>query len=272
MACDKMDGCMDLVMKVLANFSDYNIQNSNLQKGQRIVNEMEKIEEEFYLAYEAAREYLDSRRDDASSVTSDILSIDLLQRMQITDDDSETSRKETIPTPLHHTEPMVTYSKLCKNSSDSIPVTMNNLHSRQSSPVDILRSRQNSPMHVPRISDNTEYSGKPSMVQNRTEQLLTPFSISHIPPETSATSTNVHTAPKSQRYDPVSTEPVIASNEAQSLGQDLWRQLKRVEIPIFAGDKRMYRSWKSAFSACIDSAPVTGEYNPDSKDMLGPRG
>ena len=79
-ACDKMDGCMDLVMKVLANFSDFYIQNSNLQKGQRIVNEMEKIEEEFYSAYEAAREYLDSRRDDASSVTSDILSIDLLQR------------------------------------------------------------------------------------------------------------------------------------------------------------------------------------------------
>ena len=95
-ACDKMDGCMDLVMKVLANFSDYYIQNSNLQKGQRIVNEMEKIEEEFYSAYEAAREYLDSRRDDASSVTSDILSIDLLQRMHITDDDSETCRKETI--------------------------------------------------------------------------------------------------------------------------------------------------------------------------------
>ena len=80
-ARDKMDGCMELVMKVLENFSDYYIQNGNLQKGQKSVNEMEKNEEEFYTAYEAAREYLDSRRDDASSVASDNLSIDLLQRM-----------------------------------------------------------------------------------------------------------------------------------------------------------------------------------------------
>ena len=45
-----------------------------------------------------------------------------------------------------------------------------------------------------------------------------------------------------------------------AIGQDLWSQLKRVQIPIFSGDKRNYPSWKAAFHACIDNAPVTPEY------------
>ena len=51
-----------------------------------------------------------------------------------------------------------------------------------------------------------------------------------------------------------------AAYAVSSIGQDLWRQLKRVQIPVFSGDKRTYQSWKAAFLACIDSAPATGEY------------
>ena len=40
----------------------------------------------------------------------------------------------------------------------------------------------------------------------------------------------------------------------------MWRQLKRVEIPTFSGEKKNYQSWKAAFLSCIDSAPATGEY------------
>ena len=57
----------------------------------------------------------------------------------------------------------------------------------------------------------------------------------------------------------VSFKPT-ASNTAPSIGQDLWRRLKRVQIPVFTGDKRQYQSWKAAFLARIDSAPATGEY------------
>ena len=52
----------------------------------------------------------------------------------------------------------------------------------------------------------------------------------------------------------------MENSAGPSIGQDLWRQLKRVQIPIFAGDKRAYPSWRAAFIACIDSAPATGEY------------
>ncbi|XP_052281199.1 uncharacterized protein LOC127878708 [Dreissena polymorpha] len=52
----------------------------------------------------------------------------------------------------------------------------------------------------------------------------------------------------------------MSSGIDPTLGQDLWRQLKRVEIPVFNGDKRVYQSWKAAFLACIDRAPATAEY------------
>ena len=45
-----------------------------------------------------------------------------------------------------------------------------------------------------------------------------------------------------------------------SLGTDMWRQLKRVSLPIFSGGKRQFESWHAAFKACIDQAPATAEY------------
>ena len=45
-----------------------------------------------------------------------------------------------------------------------------------------------------------------------------------------------------------------------AVGKDMWKQLKRVSIPMFNGDKTKYESWKAAFMACIDSAPATPEY------------
>ena len=47
---------------------------------------------------------------------------------------------------------------------------------------------------------------------------------------------------------------------AYSIGEDLWRQLKRIQLPVFSGDKRYYRNWKAAFMACVDTALSTGEY------------
>ena len=40
----------------------------------------------------------------------------------------------------------------------------------------------------------------------------------------------------------------------------MWNQLKRVSIPVFNGDKRLYEGWKMAFMACVDKAPATPEY------------
>ena len=40
----------------------------------------------------------------------------------------------------------------------------------------------------------------------------------------------------------------------------MWTQLKPVQIPTFSGNKRSYPSWKAAFMACVDRAPVKPEY------------
>ena len=40
----------------------------------------------------------------------------------------------------------------------------------------------------------------------------------------------------------------------------MWNQLKRVSIPVFNGDKRLYEGWKTAFIPCVDKAPATPEY------------
>ncbi|XP_065895432.1 uncharacterized protein [Dysidea avara] len=62
-------------------------------------------------------------------------------------------------------------------------------------------------------------------------------------------------------------ESVSVSNASQNnctdpglIGLDLWKQLKRVTIPVFSGDKKTYQNWKAAFTACVDNAPATPEY------------
>ena len=70
---------------------------------------------------------------------------------------------------------------------------------------------------------------------------------------------------KESKIKGLQTRKVPANNWAESrstpsLGKDMWNQLKRVSIPIFNGDKRLYEGWKTAFIACVDKAPATPEY------------
>ena len=50
------------------------------------------------------------------------------------------------------------------------------------------------------------------------------------------------------------------ATDSTLIGQDLWKQLKRVTIPVFSGEKKTYQNWKAAFTACVDQAPATAEY------------
>ena len=73
---------------------------------------------------------------------------------------------------------------------------------------------------------------------------------------------------KSFRENEKSTEQTVSQGKinepescgAYSIGEDLGRQLKRIQLPNFTGDKRSYRNWKAAFMACVDTAPAIGEY------------
>ena len=70
---------------------------------------------------------------------------------------------------------------------------------------------------------------------------------------------------KESEFKGPETRKISANNLGEScsmpsLGKDMWNQLKRVSIPVFSGDKRLYERWKTAFMACVDKAPATPEY------------
>jgi len=46
-------------------------------------------------------------------------------------------------------------------------------------------------------------------------------------------------------------ENTVKESPKHELGKDLWKQLTRVSIPVFSGDKRSCGSWKVAFMACV---------------------
>ena len=117
-ACRKMDNCMDIVLEVLYNSSDFYLENNDLQKSKKIVCEMEKIEEEFYSAHEAKRDYLDSQRDDQSS----ILSIDLREKMNICD--SRTEMRQATLREVPQTNNEVTSSNLKAYKRPVLPLTL----------------------------------------------------------------------------------------------------------------------------------------------------
>ena len=55
-------------------------------------------------------------------------------------------------------------------------------------------------------------------------------------------------------------ESAKKTNQSSPTELGRWKQLKRVFIPVFTGNKSQYENWKAAFTACIDRAPATPEY------------
>ena len=82
---------MESAIDVMINLSELYVKN-NEKENNKVVLEMEKLEGEFATTYVAARQYIDAQKEQ-SCETSEILSIDLLNRMNISDQ-SETYRKE----------------------------------------------------------------------------------------------------------------------------------------------------------------------------------
>ena len=226
-ACGKMDSLSELATDVLTSFAEFYISIDEVQKSMRVSNELEKILDEYSSAREAATDYLESRQDERSSVTSDILTIDMLEHMNISETNKkEVERQQVLP----QTEQEVSAVYANKNNPAMLQVRdhiqtcsrQNENEIKNVAKFEDIRSR-----HQQQIRDNYSKQDNLSVLDAN----ATPFE-----------TTNMH------------------NREAPSLGQDLWRQLKRVEIPVFHGDKRTYQSWKAAFLACIDNAPATPEY------------
>ena len=93
-ACSSLDTCMDTAMEVITSLSELYSSVKDFEKERKVSAEMDKIIDEYAAASEPARENLNARQDDRSSVSSDILTIDLAQKLDICDY-SETCKKQT---------------------------------------------------------------------------------------------------------------------------------------------------------------------------------
>ena len=76
-ACNKMDNTMESAMDVMTNLSELYVKNKEKEKNNKVILEMEKLDDEFAITYAAARQYIYAQKEQ-SCETSEILSIDLL--------------------------------------------------------------------------------------------------------------------------------------------------------------------------------------------------
>ena len=93
-ACSSLDTCMDIAMQVITSLSELYSSVKDFEKERKVSAEMDKIIDEYAAASEPAQEHLNARQDDRSSVVSDIITIDLAQKLNICDY-SETCKKQT---------------------------------------------------------------------------------------------------------------------------------------------------------------------------------
>ena len=81
-ACDRLDGAMESVLDVMSSLSELYWRNKETENSKRVIAEMEKIEDEFTMAYGKARLCMDKQQEQTSE-TSEILTIDMFNRMNI---------------------------------------------------------------------------------------------------------------------------------------------------------------------------------------------
>lgn len=230
-ACIKMDDAMENAMDVMTNLSEIYVRNKEKQLNNKVLLEMEKLDDEFSATRTAARQYINAQKE-TSSDTSEILSVDLLNRMNISDQ-SEAYKKEE-----HSVSQEVgtvdSYSNVCNS-------------------VSVVNTENETNISAERQKNVTVHGVQPQQTQVREIDMSLPREQRQGlgSPVVGQTSMNAAATPFQQN----------ASNSTTiSIGQDLWRQLKRVQIPVFTGEKKNYQSWKASFLECIDSAPATAEY------------
>ena len=90
---------------MMSILSDLYFKSKDMDKGRKVVMEMEKLEGEFSATYEASRRHLESLREETSSETSDTITTDLTNKLNITSP-SETYKKEV------HNVPQFTNDKV----------------------------------------------------------------------------------------------------------------------------------------------------------------
>ena len=250
-ACDRMDSAMDSAMDVMASLSKLYMQNKDMENRKKVIIEMDTIVEEYATAYKAARRCIDLQKA-KSSETPEIQiinaknSVDFSKQSERSSEDRKSASQERS---MDRDTGVASYeastevglighirnSSTLKTNATTKCLTCT-LETPENAYVNEIERKKANIVSVVNCKDHQgisrDYCGaRPILKESRMNAEAVLF-------EPSAST--------------CSTVPTIE--------EDLWRQMKRVQIPTFTGDKRQYQSWKAAFLACIDSAPATGEY------------
>ena len=242
-ACRKMDSCMVIVLELLSNFSDFYFENNELQKSQKIISEMERIEEEFHSAHEAKQDYLDSQKDDRSS----IFSIDLREKMNIWDSRSETDRKQATFTEVPQTNNEVMSSNLKIHKNSMLPMTLKQTPIRRY-PVSSELER-NTHEHGPLQSDEIPNSGRHLLSDTVPGNQDWNAECESTVGKQEVESSGVHATAASfqQHHEAKHATTPLSNQETPSIGQDLWRQLNAYKYPFLPAIREHIRTGKPLF-------------------------
>ena len=217
-------------MTLLTELSVLYEQSKNLDRQNCVVDEMEKIDAEYSNIINQAKEYLYNQNDESSSITGTGQS--KVRRLQQDEIDAREKIKEI--------------EKEFKQKQEELELQRTELEEKYKIEMQVL-------------DDKLASEGKKFELSKK--------GVLDIPEANSSCdldsvkSEQIHDRTDCRIEIQLERSDVNKELSTQKIGQDFWRQLKRVlSIPLFNGDKRNYENRKSAFSACVDQTPATPKY------------
>ena len=217
----KVEDCQEEAMGVMEALMDKYLAEGDQEGVKKINEELEIIERECTSAQNRTQEYLDSRAHEESSIASGKSA--RMKMSQVKKDQIEQWRIESDERRKH------------------------------------LRQLEK---ETELIKDNRTILD-PRVIKEKEEEILREIEMEQQEQRRREMKINLSINQQQQKED-VKTKREDNANirreDQELIGRDLWKQLRRVSIPIFDGNKSTYESWKAAFTACIDQAPATPEY------------
>ena len=256
----------ETAMEILARLSDEYRHLSDINCRKKVSKEMEKMEGEFSEAQDRAQEYLDTRKDELSTTCSSIS--ENVRQLQLKENEARRQVEKICKEVRQKEEEVARMKKEIETDferrkgawEDQIRAEQERLHAANRE-VQIRHEQLDREMNNELGLPSEDPVGE---VENIESNWMPP---KNSPARTSGVISSQYNPDGIEQrieksdpeFSPQAHGPQKASNQGQ-IGQDMWKQLQRVSIPIFRGDKRTYESWKAAFLACIDRAPATAEY------------
>ena len=256
-ACEKLEAVHERAFSVMVELSKEYSRQGDRKNRNKTTQEIEQLHQEFTEAQNRALEYLDNRKDDRSSVSTESPKP---IRFTGTGKPSRVVRQEFQTShPLWQIDDMLpqwqySWQKISEDHPEHLG----------SKPKDAYEF------------DDGKKTANPTEVNQvwRTSGIPNVRGVSWGPPyESVGAERVVKSSGFGERRRPESVEVkhdedkrrfsqsrLFPDSEPVAIGQDLWKQLRRVTIPVFSGDKRTYENWKAAFMACIDKSPATPEF------------